>query len=684
MSSDEIPQSSVPSSGSPSSSGPLSSGPVVPWSSRPVVLLAFALAILWLPVVYTTGAQWTIFEQYHYGWAVPFMCLFFAWERAQRGKAKSAKQKAEITLSDSDFNISASPLSASEKSPSSGSQLSGGSWSRSPVVSWSSRPIIASSALWFLPFAFCFLFWLSRFLLEANPTWRAPAWGLVIAAAGITLALLYVAGGQTWLRRFLFPVAFFFVAVPWPTPLEDLVTQNLMRLNVAIVIELLNLFNIPALAHGNVIELSRGVVGVEEACSGIRSMQASLMIALFFGEFFRLRVLRRVGLVFGGIVFAMFFNVCRTYFLAWVCSRYGNAAVDTWHDRAGFFVLLCFIATWLLALWLARTKHGARSTERRTASGERGIDISKLRQEQCPSPAGAGEGGRRPGEGSQEKPNLLATTEVSVPDDPRSNVIPSALRPPTSDSGSAPSSSGPVVSGPFVRPATSDVSISAFQHFSFSRFAFWLITAFLLFVNLSTELWYRANDPHDIKPAEWIARWPEAASSFKTRTIPHATQAMLQCSRDSLASWEDADGHQWQGIYLRWDSSNHFYGRARASLAKGHRPDACLPAIGLTLESELPPGDTRVGDLTFHFRRYLFRTMDGQPLYVFFMVADDRLQALSTGALSLERSDRLQLALAGKRSGGQRSLEVAVTGFDSPDTAWSAFQSQLPLWISPR
>jgi exosortase len=306
--------------------------------------LAFALAILWLPVVYTTGAQWTIFEQYHYGWAVPFMCLFFAWERAQRGKAESGKLKSE----DRRQGTEGENQRADDLPPSA-----------------VSRPASAlrppSSALWFLISAFCFLFWLSRFLLEANPTWRAPAWGLVIAAAGITLALLYVAGGQTWLRRFLFPVAFFFVAVPWPTPLEDLVTQNLMRLNVAIVIELLNLFNIPALAHGNVIELSRGVVGVEEACSGIRSMQASLMIALFFGEFFRLRVLRRVGLVFGGIVFAMFFNVCRTYFLAWICSRYGNDAVDTWHDRAGFFVLLCFIATRLLALWLARTKHAPRS-----------------------------------------------------------------------------------------------------------------------------------------------------------------------------------------------------------------------------------------------------------------------------------------------------------------------------------
>ena len=36
--------------------------------------------------------------------------------------------------------------------------------------------------------------------------------------------------------------------------------------------------------HGNVIETTGGFVDIDTACSGIRSLQAALMLALFFGE----------------------------------------------------------------------------------------------------------------------------------------------------------------------------------------------------------------------------------------------------------------------------------------------------------------------------------------------------------------------------------------------------------------
>ena len=39
------------------------------------------LAAIWVPVVYLLGAQWSIFEAYNYGWAVPFLCLYLAGQR---------------------------------------------------------------------------------------------------------------------------------------------------------------------------------------------------------------------------------------------------------------------------------------------------------------------------------------------------------------------------------------------------------------------------------------------------------------------------------------------------------------------------------------------------------------------------------------------------------------------------
>ena len=57
---------------------------------------------------------------------------------------------------------------------------------------------------------------------------------------------------------------------------------------------------IPAVQHGNVIEVKIGLVGVDEACSGVRSLQATLMVSVFFGELYCASWLRRIVLVLCG------------------------------------------------------------------------------------------------------------------------------------------------------------------------------------------------------------------------------------------------------------------------------------------------------------------------------------------------------------------------------------------------
>src|SRR6185503_10994790 len=103
---------------------------------------------------------------------------------------------------------------------------------------------------------------------------------------------------------------------------------------------------------------STGLVGIDEACSGLRSFQATVMISLFFGEFYRLRSVQRWLLIGGGAALAFICNVGRTLTLVWVCDREGMGALSRWHDPAGVSILVaCFTGLWLLALWL-RSKRG--------------------------------------------------------------------------------------------------------------------------------------------------------------------------------------------------------------------------------------------------------------------------------------------------------------------------------------
>ena len=69
--------------------------------------------------------------------------------------------------------------------------------------------------------------------------------------------------------------------------------QNPQRQPVArVAAETAMLLGTPAHVEGNLIRVSNGLVGVNEACSGIRSLQTSLMIGLLFGELRRRNVIR--------------------------------------------------------------------------------------------------------------------------------------------------------------------------------------------------------------------------------------------------------------------------------------------------------------------------------------------------------------------------------------------------------
>ena len=188
------------------------------------------------------------------------------------------------------------------------------------------------------------------------------SWALAVSAVAISLGSFFLIGGFPWLRHFAFPFLFFLVAVPWPMQLEQEVVQGLMRGVTGFNVLLLNIAGIPALQRGNVIELGTGLIGIEEACSGVRSLQATLMVSLFLGEFYSFPVLGRAFLVAAGAVLAFVCNLVRTGILVWIGAREGAKAIGAWHDPAGLGILLvCLFGLWLLSL-IMRRYTGAEAT----------------------------------------------------------------------------------------------------------------------------------------------------------------------------------------------------------------------------------------------------------------------------------------------------------------------------------
>ncbi len=118
---------------------------------------------------------------------------------------------------------------------------------------------------------------------------------------------------------------------------------------------MLQLAGVPALQHGNVIEVGSGFIGIEEACSGVRSLQATLMVSLFLGELYSFKISRRFVLVLVGALLAFVCNVVRTAILVWAGTTKGTQSIETWHDPAGLTILMvCLFGLWVASLIMMR------------------------------------------------------------------------------------------------------------------------------------------------------------------------------------------------------------------------------------------------------------------------------------------------------------------------------------------
>jgi len=133
-----------------------------------VFFLALALGALWFVCCRHLSNDWRLNEQYNYGWFVPFFAAYLFWLRWQDRPEPEARS----------------------------SQLA----VRSGVI------LIVCAAIILLPI---------RLFEVANPDWRPLWWLHVGVVVAITLIFFWIVGGTAWLRHFVFPIAFIFVAVPW-------------------------------------------------------------------------------------------------------------------------------------------------------------------------------------------------------------------------------------------------------------------------------------------------------------------------------------------------------------------------------------------------------------------------------------------------------------------------------------
>lgn len=277
------------------------------------VAILLAIGVLWIQLYYSVIPVWIHGDYYEYGWFVPPAAAFFFFRRWL--------------------------------------QRSRGEWS--PV---SSRQLVVVAGLLFP------VILLIRALEGFDSSWRPP----MLAHAGMAALLSHWMGWKRWgvsLSVGMLPVtAFALSAIPYPWQIERSVILELTDWVTQGAVALFNLMGRPVTASGGILECGGTKVEVTDGCSGIRSLQSLLMAALFFGEFFRIRMAHRFLLVGLASVVALLVNMGRAMYLAQIRFDEGEAAFHAAHDWVGH---VAFAVSGLCLLLATRALIGMDGRRRR-------------------------------------------------------------------------------------------------------------------------------------------------------------------------------------------------------------------------------------------------------------------------------------------------------------------------------
>lgn len=179
--------------------------------------------------------------------------------------------------------------------------------------------------------------------------------GLGIGYIFVVFSYLTYLYGFSGVRVFGFGFAFLLISLPLPNSLHASIIAVLQSFVSNVTVEFLSLIGIPAGSQGSLIGLPTGVVGIDEACSGIRSLQSSVMVALFIGYMSLRRWISRCALLLAGVVVAVLGNLIRVFWLSWAASNQGVDAVDMTHDTAGWSILLfTIVGVGMFSWWFGR------------------------------------------------------------------------------------------------------------------------------------------------------------------------------------------------------------------------------------------------------------------------------------------------------------------------------------------
>lgn len=155
----------------------------------------------------------------------------------------------------------------------------------------------------------------------------------------VLMALVMLFLGPAWVRALAFPMGFLIFAIPIPAVLRNVVAFPLQLFAARTATFCLSSAGIPVFREGNVIVLAQTTLEVVDACSGIRSLQALLALAVVYAYLSQTRLWKRALLVLAAVPIAIAANAFRVAGTGLLAHFFGlETAEGFYHSLAGYLM----------------------------------------------------------------------------------------------------------------------------------------------------------------------------------------------------------------------------------------------------------------------------------------------------------------------------------------------------------
>ncbi len=202
-------------------------------------------------------------------------------------------------------------------------------------LSWLSLPLLVGGCVLRLLASYLYIDWLDAF-------------SLLPTVAG----LFALFGGKRVLLWAWPAIAFLVFMIPLPFRAETMLSHPLQRVATTCSVYAMQTLGLPAVAEGNVIHLTKGRIGVVEACNGLSMLLVFFAMATAIVMVIRRPIADKIVLLISAIPIAVLSNVARIT-VTGVAQELTNPvlAYRIFHDWAGWLMMPLALGMFMVELW---------------------------------------------------------------------------------------------------------------------------------------------------------------------------------------------------------------------------------------------------------------------------------------------------------------------------------------------